>query len=312
MSKLVGPQADMHVLRHSHNVKERAEALQDLRVYVHQAYPYAESRWANILMEGKYGVSRNMHRAIHWYRVSAAAGDGFGLYKLGLLAASRQIPGGVYEAKFWFTLAARQGNLDAIKDLGYWPWRLYYQFSETSKKDFLSLKAAAETGNPVAEYYYGRALQSRYGHNLSYIPESIQQAVYWYQRSANQGFWFAEYDMGQAFFSGWAGLPKDMYKADHWWRLAALQGEDIAANNLGYSYQLGAGVPQSNIEAAAWFLASNVDGYKPALTKAKTLMSSMTDQDKAEIYRYLLHLESPLLPIIREQSKVTPAKIEIR
>jgi len=299
ISELAGPQADMHILRHARSAKDRADALQYLRAYAHQAYPYAESRWADILMEGKYGVPRNTQRAIHWYRVSAAAGDAFGLYSLGELAASGQIPGGMYEAKYWFTMAARQGNEDATKDLGYWPWRIYYQLSGISKKDFLALKSAAKTGNPVAEYYYGRALQSSYRKHPKYIQHSTTQAVYWYRRSAKQGFWYAEFDMGQAFSSGWGGLSKDMAKADHWWRLAAMQGEDIAANNLGYSYQIGAGVPQSDIKAVAWFLASNVDGYKPALAKAKTLMSStsMTKKDIEQIYRYLVDIEAPLLPV---------------
>jgi TPR repeat protein len=304
MGRLIGPQADMHALRHCRVAKECAVALRDLRAYVHRAYPYAESRWATILLKGRYGVARNIARAIHWYRVSAAGGDAYGLYTLGRLAAAHRIPGGMREARVWFTLAARQGNLDAVKDLGYWPWRIDAMLATRSKSEFLALRVAARRGNPVAEYYYGRVLQSNRADRPSYDPRSVRRAVFWYRRSARQGFWYAEYDMGQAYLSGWVELPRDMKKADHWWRLAALQGEDLAANNLGYSYETGTGVPRSRFKAVAWFLASNVDGYHPALAKAESLMRTMSGREMEEVYEYLVHLEAPLRPIGRMRLRV--------
>ena len=59
-------------------------------------------------------------------------------------------------------------------------------------------------------------------------------------------------------------------------------------------------------------MASNVDGYKHSLAKAKSLMRSMTGQDKAKYYQQLVCLQATLLSITREQSKVTLVKGENR
>ena len=294
MAEEMSPESLLHVIRHSPDLQHRKEALHDLRVGAGLAMPGDEARWGVIRFYGQYGVVKNEKSGLHWLRVSATAGDALGLEQMGMLAAKGLIPGGFPAAQLWFTHAAREGSLNAIEYIGYWPWHLLEHLAYHSPPALQRLHAGARSGNPVAEYYY--AMSFRRGHPQADLPmpERQRNAVYWYQKSAEQGFAYAEYEMGQSAYIGRGGITKNMRVADHWWRLAALQGNDLAANNLGYSYQIGAGVPQNDILAAAWFLSSSADGYAPARAKANRLMANMTQEQKAQVLRYCTSFESPL------------------
>lgn len=283
-----------HQVRHHPNPQLCAAAISRFRSQARDASPSYESRWGLLEISGQCGVHKNLQRGVHWLRVSATAGDAYGLEQLGMLAAMGKIPGGLPAAKLWLTRGAREGNLNAIEYLGYWPWHLYEHLSYHSPAYLQRLRAGALTGNPVAEYYY--AMSFRSGHPQGNLPKTQRQAqtVRWYQRSAAQGFGYAEYELGQCYFIGRGGLPKNMKMADHWWRLAALQSIGLAANNLGYSYQIGAGVPKNPIMASTWFLSSADDGYAPARDKAKKLMRTMTHAQRQQVYQDCTKLDSPL------------------
>ena len=69
-------------------------------------------------------------------------------------------------------------------------------------------------------FYFGRR-----------APRNFNQAVYWYQRAANQGHAVAQNNLGACYFYG-RGVPRDRQIAIEWFRRAASQGNSRARINL--------------------------------------------------------------------------------
>lgn len=78
------------------------------------------------------------------------------------------------------------------------------------------------------------------------------KAIHWYRKAALQGDERAENIMGLAYYKG-RGVPRDYFKAISWYRKAARQGSALAENNLGKAYYFGQGVPQDYTKAVYWF-----------------------------------------------------------
>src|SRR6266496_1792319 len=60
----------------------------------------------------------------------------------------------------------------------------------------------------------------------------------------------AQFELGEANWSGNFGVTRNYMEAVKWYRKAAEQGHPIAQNNLGVCYDRGEGVSKSFIEAA--------------------------------------------------------------
>src|ERR1019366_3409079 len=71
-------------------------------------------------------------------------------------------------------------------------------------------------------------------------------------RSAGQGSAEAANDLGFLYDNG-QGVPEDHAEAARWYRRAADQGNPDAEFNLGSLYDMGQGVPQDHAEAVRWF-----------------------------------------------------------
>jgi len=104
---------------------------------------------------------------------------------------------------------------------------------------FLSL---ALKGHPSAQFYLAELYLADDG------KLDRDQAIYWYQKSAQQGNPNAQYNLANAYYYG-DGVPADLLKAISWYLRAAVNGVPEAQLNLGYMYSYGEGV-QKNDEAA--------------------------------------------------------------
>ncbi len=69
---------------------------------------------------------------------------------------------------------------------------------------------------------------------------------------AKQGNARAQYALGYIYEKG-AGVPQSDAEALKWYRKAAEQGHADAKNNLGILYDHGQGVPQDDAEAVRWY-----------------------------------------------------------
>jgi TPR repeat protein len=93
--------------------------------------------------------------------------------------------------------------------------------------------------------------------------QDYAQALIWYRKAAEQGNARAEYNLGLAYQNG-ESVPKDMVQAIAWYRKAADQGDVVAQTNLGAMYEHGVGVPQDYLQAADWYRKAAEKGLAEA------------------------------------------------
>jgi uncharacterized protein len=107
---------------------------------------------------------------------------------------------------------------------------------------------------------------------------------------ADQGNARAQFSIGQMYYIG-QGVPRDNTKADGWYRKAADQGFDYAQFNLGVAYEDGGlGVPQDYALAYMWFNlasspATNTDLRQMAVENRDKVAAKMTPAQIAEAQR---------------------------
>lgn len=77
---------------------------------------------------------------------------------------------------------------------------------------------------------------------------------------AVQGDAQAKYELGDAYYLGNHGLPKNHEQAVFWYQKAAEQGHAQAQNSLGFMYHTGQGVPRDYAQARFWFLKAAKQG----------------------------------------------------
>jgi TPR repeat protein len=126
------------------------------------------------------------------------------------------------------------------------------------------------------------------------VLQDYKQAVYWYKKSADQGYASAQCNLGLMYYHG-EGVVNDYKQTVYWWTKSAEQGDATAQFNLGLMYILGKGVLQDFVEAYAWINIAGANGVDVSKTRKNLLQQSMTLEQIAKA---------------QERSKVIWAKIE--
>jgi hypothetical protein len=117
--------------------------------------------------------------------------------------------------------------------------------------------ALAKEGNPPAQYF----LATIYLGNG--LPKNEKEVIYWYTKSAENGFAPAQYAVGSIYYDG-SGLPKDHIKAVYWLTKSAEQGFVDAQYVLGNIHRIGVSVPQDDKQAFYWTNNAAKQGFVPA------------------------------------------------
>ncbi len=129
------------------------------------------------------GVAKNPTRAAYWYRKAAMNGDPNAQDNLGLCyyfgsGVKKDLPTAVK----WHQRAADQGYAPAWNNLG-----LCYRNGEGVAQDEIRaadcFRKAAELGNDAGQYNLGRC----YYHGVGVV-QNLEQARFWIERSAAQGY----------------------------------------------------------------------------------------------------------------------------
>lgn len=119
--------------------------------------------------------------------------------------------------------------------------------SFSAEKDFNNIQKKAFSGDAEAEY----DLAFIYLHN-----EEFQKAKYWFEKSAKQGYRFAEYEMGRIYYYGEIS-PKNYSTSLFWLERAAKQKgiqSEMAAYQIGMIYYQGDNfVHQNFFLSKEWF-----------------------------------------------------------
>jgi len=108
------------------------------------------------------------------------------------------------------------------------------------------------------------------------VPQDFTKALKWYQKAAEQGLAFAQYNLGVRYHQGQGGVPQDFTEAVKWYQKAAEQGLAFAQYSLGLMYANGQGVPRDYVDAHRWFNLS------ASGSQGRSHKNSVHNRDKIE------------------------------
>lgn len=123
------------------------------------------------------------------------------------------------------------------------------------------LRARAEAGDAAAQFELGNSYDAP---DNSSSPESVREALVWYERAAAQGHAKAAEHAGYVLLNGLAGEP-DHARALKWLLPASEAGQPWATELIATSYLRGQGVTKNPIQACSWFERAAAQGSAEAL-----------------------------------------------
>ena len=168
--------------------------------------------------------------------------------------------------------------------------------SQDRPPDLVAIKAAAEAGDPKAQFEYGQAIP--FGRKAEQIE--------WFLRSARAGYAPAQDALGN-YFSTYVS-DKQRYAANlresvHWSSRAAYQGVMWSQARIAAFYRDGGVLPKDRVAAYVWFRVANLSSpsqilYRGDIDRLITEMS-MTEIAEAEsrLKAFRLGLYSGLNPV---------------
>ena len=131
---------------------------------------------------GKNGKTKDLAKALKYYKIAADKGDRFAQYNLGLMYKNEKgVTKDYSEAFKWFSKSAEQGYANAQNQLGI----MYYNGQGTTKDNYLAVKwfrKAAEQNDANSCSWMGFMYENGYG-----VSKSITQAKTWYKKGADLG-----------------------------------------------------------------------------------------------------------------------------
>ena len=171
---------------------------------------------------------------------------------------------------------------------------LDYECNYSHNNSFISSIAAA-LGNRTAEFNKGICLMEKKEYGEAYDV---------FVSAADKGLAAAQIELGIMYTGGW-GVAKDLEKSEHWYRMAANQGDGRALVSLGYRYYNGVVVPVDRSESAKlWKKALTLGiypvprGWETWRTDVEAKLGTMylngdgVQQNYDEAFRYLTRAAS--------------------
>ncbi|MBW8310329.1 MAG: SEL1-like repeat protein [Candidatus Paracaedibacteraceae bacterium] len=191
--------------------------------------------------ESGQGTSRNLQKAVKWYRLSAENGDLLGqcalarCYEEGI-GIARDLP----EALKWYTAAVEQGDIAANYNLGTCKFKIACTHSnengevgELVLESFSYILKAAKAGVVEAEYRVGEMIIE--GHHIK-IMRQRSKVPGWFLRAAEKGHVKAQCELAKCFHTGFDGMQNprkvNFEKAVEWYEKSEKGGSADAKLNL--------------------------------------------------------------------------------
>jgi hypothetical protein len=140
----------------------------------------------------------------------------------------------------------------------------------------------AENDLPNAQNNLGTAYYTGKG-----IHQDYQKAVYWWKKSAHQGYAEAQYNLGVAYYNGKGVLQNDLI-AIQWFRKAADAGNAKAQYSLGFASLTGKGASRNLQQAVHWFRRAARQDLPEALYALGTIYANASNNPDSKIAAYLL------------------------
>lgn len=156
------------------------------------------------------------------------------------------VPQNDIKAVEFFSLAAKKGNMDAQRNLGF-----MYEYGRGVPQDYAKAmelyKKAAKKGHVQSQNSLGIMLELGRG-----VPKNLVKAAEWYRKAAERNCSWGQFNLGVYYEEG-LGVPQDETKAFSLFDKSAQQGNQHAQCRLAKMYLEGRGVGKDSIKAAAWY-----------------------------------------------------------
>jgi len=114
------------------------------------------------------------------------------------------------------------------------------------------------------------------------VTKDLEKSRQWFLRAAEQGIAAAQYHLGYMYDTGEGVEQSDRY-AFLWYRKAAEQGHPKAQTNLGVLYANGSGVAQDLKLAYVWFNLAAAQGYTPAFQNRQMLIEEFPEAERESL-----------------------------
>lgn len=197
-----------------------------------------------IYKEGITGVV-DRDKSFYWFTLAAIQQDATSEFNLGVLyqEGDKKTPPDYVNAIKWYERAANQGNIQAQVNCAY-----IYQFGpkefQNINKAQRWLLMASERGDPIAHANLGLifASQKNFGEAASHL-----------KFAAEKGQSIGQYNYGTLFLTG-SGVHKDIEQAKYWFEKSAIQNLASAQISLGKIYAWGFDKKGVNNEMALYWL----------------------------------------------------------
>ena len=141
---------------------------------------------------------------------------------------------------------------------------------DSKKNDDLDeIKKQALNGNAEAQFKLGYG----YVKGIWELPQSIEEAKYWYQKSAQQGFVPAQYNLASIYLQ--EGNEAESFR---WMKKSAESGEDSYAQYmLGEFYLNGIGCSQNTPKGLFWLDKAAEQGVEEAIEELNEIREEISN-----------------------------------
>lgn len=143
----------------------------------------------------------------------------------------------------WYQRAAAQDHAASFVNLGF----MHLKRKEYSEAFRVFLKAS-ESGNVESWFYLGLMHSKGY-----HVPTNEYLAFEYFERASARGHVQSALKLGDCYFSGCGGTAKDYTKAFEIYEKLAMNGNSVAAKNLGIMCEDGLGVEVDEDAAEMWY-----------------------------------------------------------
>ena len=201
----------------------------------------------NIGIDHLIGSSRIEHdddSALQWIRKSADKGHGRACAELGSMYENgRFFDVDLYLAKLYYDKGAAKGNRKCKKGAA----RMDDTLSWENNREFLITYNGAHRGNMFDQCKLGINFE-----NGEYVQKNEKEAVRWYKKSADQGYYLAYQALGLCYAYG-RGVNTDANRAIYFYKQGLANGDITNYARLGDLYYYGKGVPENHTTAVSYY-----------------------------------------------------------
>lgn len=237
---------------------------------------------------------RDMKEIIRLYKEAAELGHTGALFNLGVLYLNGfGVKKSDNDAISYFQKGSKLGHAESCLHLGIFYEQARGGLRQSLSKAFECYTIAAEKGSSEAQYCLGVMHLMGQG-----IPQDDSQAAIWFRAAAEKSHMQAQHNLAILLDTG-RGLPKNTELATSYYRAAALQGDDHAQVALGKRYHSGTGcLPKDMFEAEKWYKLAQAQGTDE-IVEVSFLLGQLYENEFKDMKRALFNyqLSYPMHPL---------------